>query len=145
MLAAFLAGQGLSLGALVGLVTLFGITSRNAIMMLSHFQHLVDVEGLAWGRATALRGAGERVVPVAMTALVTGLGLLPVALSAGRPGGEIDGPMAIVILGGLVTSTALSLLVLPALALRFGRFERSEETGAGVPASGVSAPPAPLA
>ena len=144
VLAAFLAGRGLSLGGLVGLVTLFGVTSRNAIMMLSHFQQLVDVEGLSWGRATALRGAGERVVPVAMTALVTGLGLLPVALSAGRPGGEIDGPMAIVILGGLVTSTALSLLVLPALALRFGRFERSEETPARVPASGASAPPASL-
>ena len=92
-------------------------------MMLSHFQHLVDVEGLTWERETALRGATERVVPVTMTALVTGLGLLPVALSAGRAGGEIDGPMAIVILGGLATSTALTLLALPALALRFGRFE----------------------
>jgi Cu/Ag efflux pump CusA len=125
VLAAFVSGSGISLGALVGLVTLFGITSRNSIMMLSHFQHLVDVEEASWGRATALRGAGERVVPVAMTALVTGLGLLPVALSSGRPGGEIDGPMAVVILGGLVSSTALTLLLLPALALAFGRFERN--------------------
>jgi Cu/Ag efflux pump CusA len=124
VLAALLASRGLSLGSLVGFVTLFGITSRNTILMFSHFQHLVEFEGLVWDRETALRGATERVVPVAMTALVTGFGLLPVALSAGRPGGEIDGPMAIVILGGLVTSTALTLLALPALALRFGRFER---------------------
>ncbi len=143
VLAAFLSGGGLSLGALVGLVTLFGITSRNSIMMLSHFQHLVDVEGASWGRATALRGAGERVVPVAMTALVTGLGLLPVALSSGRPGGEIDGPMAIVILGGLVTSTALTLLVLPALALAFGRFERGSALRAPVLAGGADAGSAP--
>ncbi len=142
VLAAFFGG-GLSLGALVGLVTLFGITSRNLILMLSHFQHLVDVEGASWCRETALRGAGERVVPVAMTALVTGLGLLPVALSAGRPGGEIDGPMAIVILGGLLTSTALTLLALPALALRFGRFEPSEgsRAAASVGASGLLLPP----
>jgi Cu/Ag efflux pump CusA len=126
VLAALLASRDLSLGSLVGFVTLFGITSRNAILMLSHFQHLVDFEGLVWERDTALRGASERVVPVAMTALVTGLGLLPIALSAGRPGGEIDGPMAITILGGLATSTALTLFALPALALRFGRFERRE-------------------
>lgn len=116
-------GHGLSLGSLVGFVTLFGITSRNAIMMLSHFQHLVDHEGAPWGLETALRGASERVVPVVMTALVTGLGLLPIALAAGRAGGEIDGPMAIVILGGIASSTLLTLLVLPLLCLRFGRFE----------------------
>jgi CzcA family heavy metal efflux pump len=116
-------GGGLSLGSLVGFVTLFGITSRNAIMMLSHYRHLVEVDGAAWGRETALRGAVERVVPVTMTALVTALGLLPVALSSGRPGGEIDGPMAVVILGGLASSTALTLLALPVLWLRYGRFE----------------------
>ncbi len=131
VLAAFFATGGLSLGALVGLVTLFGITSRNSILMLSHFQHLVDVERASWGLATALRGASERVVPVAMTALVTGLGLLPIALASGRPGGEIDGPMAIVILGGLLSSTALTLIALPAFALRFGRFREGE--GARVP------------
>ena len=116
-------GAGMSLGALVGFVALFGVTLRNSIMMLAHYQFLVGTEGLPWTAATAIRGARERLVPILMTALVTGLGLLPVALAAGEPGGEIDGPMAIVILGGLVTSTALNLLVLPTLALRYGRFE----------------------
>ena len=116
-------GQGsLSLGTLVGFVTLFGITMRNSIMMISHFEHLVNEEGLPWGVETALRGATERLIPILMTALVTGLGLLPLALGSGEAGREIEGPMAIVILGGLVTSTALNLLVLPTLALRYGRF-----------------------
>jgi Cu/Ag efflux pump CusA len=112
----------LSLGTLVGFVTLFGITMRNSIMMVSHFDHLVNEEGLPWGLETALRGAGERLIPILMTALVTALGLLPLALSSGKAGHEIEGPMAIVILGGLVTSTALNLIVLPTLALRYGRF-----------------------
>ena len=117
-------GRGsLSLGTLVGFVTLFGITMRNSIMMISHFEHLVDEEKLPWGIETALRGATERLVPILMTALVTGLGLLPLALGSGAAGREIEGPMAIVILGGLVTSTALNLLVLPMLALRFGKFK----------------------
>ena len=79
---------------------------------------------MTWGLAAAIRGASERVLPILMTALVTGLGLLPLALGAGEAGREIEGPMATVILGGLVTSTALNLLVLPILALRYGRFER---------------------
>jgi CzcA family heavy metal efflux pump len=112
----------LSLGTLVGFVTLFGITMRNSIMMISHFEHLVTVEGSPWGLETALRGANERLIPILMTALVTALGLLPLALGSGQAGREIEGPMAIVILGGLVTSTALNLLVLPTLALRYGRF-----------------------
>ena len=116
-------GRGsLSLGTLVGFVTLFGITMRNSIMMISHFEHLVNEENLPWGIETALRGATERLIPILMTALVTGLGLLPLAIGSGEAGREIEGPMAIVILGGLVTSTALNLLVLPTLALRFGRF-----------------------
>ena len=116
-------GRGsLSLGTLVGFVTLFGITMRNSIMMISHFEHLVNEEKLPWGIETALRGATERLIPILMTALVTGLGLLPLAIGSGEAGREIEGPMAIVILGGLVTSTALNLLVLPTLALRFGRF-----------------------
>jgi Cu/Ag efflux pump CusA len=119
-------GRGLSLGSLVGFVTVFGITARNAIMMVSHFQHLVDEEGATWSFATAIRGATERVVPVLMTASVTGFGLLPVALAANEAGGEIDGPMAIVILGGLATSTALNLLLLPVLCARYGHFERAE-------------------
>jgi hypothetical protein len=118
-------GRGsLSLGTLVGFVTLFGITMRNSIMMISHFEHLVNEEGMTWGLETALRGSTERLVPILMTALVTGLGLLPLALGSGEAGREIEGPMAIVILGGLVTSTLLNLLVLPTLALRFGKFDK---------------------
>jgi CzcA family heavy metal efflux pump len=117
-------GRGLSLGSLVGFVAVFGITTRNAIMMVSHFQHLVNEEDAVWSAATAVRGATERVVPVLMTAAVTGFGLLPIALSANEAGGEIDGPMAIVILGGLAISTALNLLLLPVLCARYARFER---------------------
>jgi CzcA family heavy metal efflux pump len=116
----------LSLGSLVGFVTLFGIATRNAVMLVSHFEQLVSVEGMPWGRETAIRGALERLGPILMTALVTGLALLPLALGSGDPGREIEGPMAIVILGGLVTSTALSLFVLPVLALRFGNFAARE-------------------
>jgi Cu/Ag efflux pump CusA len=120
-------GRGsLSLGTMVGFVTLFGITMRNSIMMISHFEHLVTVEKHPWGLETALRGATERLVPILMTALVTALGLLPLALGSGEAGREIEGPMAIVILGGLVTSTALNLLVLPTLALRYGKLGPTE-------------------
>ena len=114
--------NALTIGSLVGFVTLFGITMRNSIMMISHFEHLVNEEGVAWGPAAAIRGASERVVPILMTALVTALGLLPLALGTGEAGQEIEGPMALVILGGLITSTTLNLLILPTLALRYGRF-----------------------
>lgn len=117
-------GGNLSLGSLVGFVTLFGITLRNSIMLISHYEHLVQAEGMSWGWDAVIRGASERLPPILMTALVTGLGLLPLALGSGAPGREVEGPMAIIILGGLVTSTALNLLVLPTLALRYGRFER---------------------
>lgn len=123
VLAAFATGGVLSIGSLVGFVTLFGITLRNSIMMISHYEHLVSAEGVPWGWDAAVRGATERLVPILMTATVTGLGLLPLAIGSGDPGREIEGPMAIVILGGLVTSTVLNLMVLPALALRYGRFE----------------------
>jgi CzcA family heavy metal efflux pump len=116
---------GLTMGSLVGFVTLFGITTRNGIMLLSHYEHLVRQEGMTWNLATATRGASQRLVPILMTALVTALGLLPLALGSGEAGREIEGPMAIVILGGLVTSTTLNLLVLPALALRYGRFHQN--------------------
>jgi Cu/Ag efflux pump CusA len=122
VLALAVTGIPLSIGATVGFVTLFGITLRNAIMMLSHYEHLVTREGEQWNLHTAIRGASERLVPILMTSIVTALGLLPLALAADSPGREIEGPMAIVILGGLATSTLLNLLVLPALALRFGRF-----------------------
>lgn len=122
VLAAFLTGGNLSVGSLVGFVTLFGITTRNSIMMISHFEHLIHYEGETWGLNAVVRGASERLTPILMTAIVTGLGLLPLALGSGQPGKEIEGPMAIVILGGLATSTVLNLLVLPTLALRYGRF-----------------------
>jgi CzcA family heavy metal efflux pump len=122
VLAAAVTGGTLSVGGLVGFVTLFGITLRNAIMMISHYEHLVSVEGVPWGIDAALRGASERLLPIVMTATVTALGLLPLALGGDTPGREIEGPMAVVIVGGLITSTVLNLLVLPSLALRFGRF-----------------------
>lgn len=122
VVAAMITGGNLSLGSLVGFVTLFGITLRNSIMLISHYEHLVEVEGMTWGLDTALRGASERLAPILMTALVTGLGLLPLAIGSGDPGREIEGPMAIVILGGLATSTLLNLMVLPTLALRYGKF-----------------------
>ncbi len=126
VLAVFATGGMLSLGALVGFVTLFGITLRNSILMISHYEHLIALEGCAWGPETALRGASERLSPILMTALVTALGLLPLAIGGSAPGREIEGPMAIVILGGLLTSTVLNLLVLPTLALRYGKFEKPE-------------------
>ena len=118
---------GLTIGSLVGFVTLFGITTRNSIMMISHFEHLVKEEDMAWGVEAATRGASERLLPILMTALVTALGLLPLAIGAGEAGREIEGPMAIVILGGLVTSTLLNLLVLPTLALKYGRSQKPAE------------------
>ncbi len=116
----YMMGGVLNVGALVGFVTLFGITMRNGIMMVAHWQHLHEVEGVSWGPELIFRGARERLAPVLMTALVTALGLLPIAVGTGEAGREIEGPMALVILGGLVTSTALNLLVLPVLYRRFG-------------------------
>ncbi len=122
-------GEGaLTMGSLVGFVTLFGITTRNSIMLLSHYEHLVHVEGRPWNAATAVLGAGERLVPILITALVTALGLLPLAIGSGEAGREIEGPMAVVILGGLVTSTALNLLVLPTLAAWWFDPRRSRDT-----------------
>jgi CzcA family heavy metal efflux pump len=123
VLAVLLASGGwMSLGSLVGFVTLFGITLRNSIMLVSHYQYLVEVEGMPWGTETALRGAGERLPSILMTALVTALALLPLALGTGEPGREIEGPMATIIVGGLITSTILNLLILPTILLQFGRF-----------------------
>jgi CzcA family heavy metal efflux pump len=124
VLAVFATGGVLSLGPLVGFITVFGISLRNSIMLISHYEHLIAVEGMDWGSDAAIRGASERLAPILMTAAVTGLGLLPLAIGSGAPGREIEGPMAIVILGGLVTSTALNLLILPTLALQYGRFAK---------------------
>jgi len=132
VVAVFVGGGLLSVGSLIGFVTLFGISMRNSIMMMSHFEHLVRAEGCAWHLETAIRGASERLVPILMTALVTGLGLLPLALGAESAGGEIEGPMALVILGGLITSTALNLIVLPVLAARYADISRREEIGSEV-------------
>lgn len=114
-------GGVLSLGSLVGLVTVLGIAARNGIMLISHFRHLEQVEGMAFGPALVLRGAAERVTPIVMTALATGLALVPLAFGGDLPGEEIEHPMAVVILGGLITSTALNLLLAPVLYLRHGR------------------------
>ncbi|HYM27560.1 MAG TPA: efflux RND transporter permease subunit [Steroidobacteraceae bacterium] len=116
-----LTGGSLSLGAMVGFVALFGMAARNTILLISHYEHLVIHEGQRWSPATALRGAEERLTPVLLTALLTALALLPVALQAREPGHEIEGPMAIVILGGLVSSTLVSLVLVPPLAARWLR------------------------
>ncbi len=125
VIAAMFTGGWISLGSLVGFVTLFGITLRNSIMMVSHYQHLIDEEGCIWGLETCIRGASERLPSILMTALVTALGLLPLALGSEQPGREIEGPMATIIVGGLVTSTLLNLLILPTIMLHFGRFEKA--------------------
>jgi Cu/Ag efflux pump CusA len=121
ILAAFATTGILSLGSLVGLLTILGIATRNGIMMISHFQHLEEEEGMPFGPELVLRGARERIAPIMMTALTTGLALVPLAIAGDIPGHEIEHPMAIVILGGLVTSTVLNLFVVPSLYLRFGK------------------------
>jgi Cu/Ag efflux pump CusA len=93
-------------------------------MLVSHYQHLIDVEGKTWNLETAILGASERLPSILMTALVTALGLLPLAIGSGQPGREIEGPMATIIVGGLVTSTILNLLILPTIMLHFGKFEK---------------------
>jgi Cu/Ag efflux pump CusA len=114
-------GGTLTLGAMVGFVALFGMAARNTILLISHYDHLVGAEGERWNLATAMRGAEERLTPVLLTALLTALALLPVALQLHQPGHEIEGPMAVVILGGLVSSTLVSLLLIPPLAARWLR------------------------
>jgi len=121
VLAIAVTGIGLSLGTVVGLVTVFGVSARNAILQLAHYEHLVEVEGAPWDGELVLRGANERLIPILMTAAVTALGLAPLALGMSRPGQEIEGPMAVTVLGGLVSSTLLNLVVLPALAQHFVR------------------------
>ncbi|MDE2264708.1 MAG: efflux RND transporter permease subunit [Alphaproteobacteria bacterium] len=128
---AALSGGTLTLGGLVGFVTLFGISVRNSIMLVSHYHHLVEQEGEPWTLLTALRGASERLFPILMTALVTALGLAPLALTAGASGNEIEGSMATIILGGLVTSTVLNLLILPTLAIRWLSFAEAASTANG--------------
>jgi Cu/Ag efflux pump CusA len=120
VLAALLVGDMLSLGSIFGLLTVLGVAVRNGIGMISHFQYLEQHEGETFGLELVLRGARERSAPILMTAFVTGLALLPMALAGNVAGMEIVRPMAIVILGGLITSTLLNLFIFPALYLRFG-------------------------
>ncbi|WP_417499120.1 efflux RND transporter permease subunit [Methylophaga sp.] len=127
VLAVVLTNGVLSIGSLVGFVTLFGITLRNAIMLVSHYQYMVTEEGAAWNLDTAIRGAQERLPSILITALVTALAMLPIAINSDSPGREIMGPMASIIIGGLISSTVLNLLVLPSVMLRYGRFKTSRE------------------
>ncbi|HWW20811.1 MAG TPA: efflux RND transporter permease subunit, partial [Steroidobacteraceae bacterium] len=121
VIAIAITGIGLSLGTVLGLVTVFGVSARNAILQLAHYEHLVVVEGLAWDAELVVRGANERLVPILMTAAVTAFGLAPLAFGMKQPGQEIEGPMAVTVLGGLLSSTLLNLFVLPAMARRFVR------------------------
>ncbi|MGD8866752.1 MAG: efflux RND transporter permease subunit [Gemmatimonadales bacterium] len=121
VLAAYLGTGIISLGSLVGFLTILGIAARNGIMMINHFQHLERYEGETFGPALVLRGAQERLAPILMTALTTGLALVPLVIAGNIPGHEIEHPLAIVVLGGLVTSTLLNLFVVPSLYLRFAK------------------------
>ncbi len=126
--AVVLTGATLSVGSVVGFVTLFGITVRNSIMLLSHYRYLVEEEGKPWNLDTAILGAQERLPSILMTALVTALAMFPIAFNSDNPGREIMGPMAAIIIGGLASSTLLNLLLLPAILLRYGRFKSQTDT-----------------
>jgi Cu/Ag efflux pump CusA len=120
VLAAYFGDRVISLGSLVGFLTILGIAARNGIMMVDHFQHLERYEGETFGPALVLRGARERISPIMMTALTTALAIMPLVIAGSLPGHEIEHPLAVVVLGGLVTSTLVNLFVVPSLYLRFG-------------------------
>ncbi len=121
VLAASIGGGVISLGSLVGFFTVMGIAARNGILLINHYQHLERYEGETFGPELVLRGARERLSPILMTALATGLAVVPLVITGSIPGHEIEHPLAVVILGGLFTSTLLNLFVVPSLYLRFGR------------------------
>ena len=137
LIATYIAGVDVSLGSLVGLFTVLGISARTGIMMINHFQHLERYEGETFGPALVLRGARERLSPIMMTALATALAVIPLVIAGNLPGHEIEHPMAIVIVGGLVTSSFRNLFIVPALYLRVGR------GGRGPVAAPVAVPPMP--
>ena len=126
----FLSGGVLSVASVIGFITLFGVATRNGIMLISHVRHLIEVEGERELREAVMRGAAERLSPILMTALAAGLALVPIALGMGKPGSEIQAPMAIVILFGLFSSTALNMIVVPAMYARFGGKARLGKVGA---------------
>ena len=115
VLGVWFGGGSLSLGSLVGFVTVVGIAVRNGIMMISHFRHLETEEGMAFGDELAIRGAEERLAPILMTALTAALALLPLVVAGNKPGHEIEYPMALVIVGGLLSSTLMNLFFMPSL------------------------------
>jgi Cu/Ag efflux pump CusA len=124
VLAAYFGSGIISLGSLVGFLTVLGISARNGILMINHFQHLERFEGEPFGVGLVIRGARERLAPILMTATTTGLALIPLVIAGQIPGNEIEHPMAVVIVGGLVTSTLLNLFVVPSLYLRIGGTNR---------------------
>jgi Cu/Ag efflux pump CusA len=134
VLAAYFTGGVLSLGSLVGFLTVMGIAARNGILLISHCQHLERVEGVPFSGALVLRGAGERLSPILMTTLATGLALVPLVVMGDVPGHEIEYPMAVVILGGLLTSTLLNLFIVPSLYLRFARSRKARRAAELEPA-----------
>ena len=127
ILSVTLTGGILSLGSLVGFVTVLGIAARNGVMLISHYRHMIETEKQSFGPELILRGAEERLVPILMTATATALALLPIVLGGNEPGHEIEHPMAVVILGGLASSTFLSLAVLPVLAMRFAQYHSKKK------------------
>src|SRR5919197_5651121 len=122
--ASMFSGGVLSLGSLVGFLAVFGIAARNGILLINHCQHLERHEGEVFGPALVVRGAKERLSPILMTALATALALVPLVVRGTIPGHEIEHPMAVVIVGGLVTSTVLNLFIVPSLYLRFAKRRR---------------------
>jgi Cu/Ag efflux pump CusA len=132
LLAAFLGGGVLSLGSLVGFLAVLGIAARNGIMLISHYQHLERFEGVPFGPQLVIQGARERVVPIMMTVLTTGLVLIPLIFAGQIPGNEIEHPMAVVIFGVLINATMMNMFIVPALYLRFGK-----------PQSAIAIPAAP--
>ena len=127
LIAAYIGGGVISLGSLVGFLTIFGIAARNGIMLINHYQHLEKYEGEAFGPQLVPRGAKERIVPILMTAMSTGLALVPLVIAGSIAGHEVEHPMAIVIIGGLVTSTLLNLFVVPSLYLQYAKSPAERE------------------